>query len=730
MSVMQPGGPGVADFGIIGAKHTRSTSIVGAMVIRENDITLVTLANGDIPIVNNYVYGLYYHDCRFLNGYILKINGEPLTETLSSDQKDYTSTIMLTNQDFRDNDGHMVDKETLGVWRNRSILPGCIVERIQLENYNTFDIALDLSLELCSDFEDIFTIRGITKGPDGQFFPARFDNGTLYLSYQGLDGHLRTTMIEFDPLPSTVEKGLCTFSVRLGHHGTVKFTIKIFIDDKPAGKATITSPAVNVGDEMKRIEESYRRMGKRSMDFFTDNNIFNSILLRSMSDARMLHTSMHDDIFHAGGVPWYDALFGRDSIISAIQMMPYHAYAAQGTLKLLARYQGTVTDDWRDEDPGKVLHELRRGEKANQNAIPQTPYYGTVDATPLFLVLLAEYVDWTGDLDLLGELIDSVDAAMDWIDNYSGLTGSGFASYTMRSPLGLYNQGWKDSLNAIMHADGTLAEHPVALAEVQGYVYMAKKRMSAIFNKTGSKDHSNRLEKEAEELKRRFNERFWMDDKRFFAQALDAKGKCDVISSNPAQCLWSGIVDRRLARTMVDRLFEPDMYTGWGIRTLSSNELLYNPLGYHIGTVWPHDNSLIAMGMCKYGFYDEFTTLFSNMYDAASVYPLYRLPELFGGLDRGQHNMPVKYPVACSPQAWSAGTIPYMLNASLGLVPDALNRRLTLIKPHLPPWLGKLRIDRLNVGDASVRLEFQRVEGGTLVNVLEKQGDLRVDIEY
>jgi glycogen debranching enzyme len=281
-----------------------------------------------------------------------------------------------------------------------------------------------------------------------------------------------------------------------------------------------------------------------------------------------------------------------------------------------------------------------------------------------------------------------------------------------------------------MHADGTVAKHPIALPEVQGYVYMAKMRLSALFNTMDRNDDAKRLREDAGKLKAEFNSRFWMEDKKFFAQALDEIGVCDVISFNPGHCLWSGIVDDRYARRLADRLFEPDMFTSWGIRTLSENAPRYNPLGYHIGTVWPHDNSIIAMGLSRYKFYDRLSELFTGMYDAASVFPLYRLPELFSGFKRGKYNMPVKYPVACSPMAWSAGTIPYMLAACLGPMPDALNKRLTLVKPHLPPWLGKVDVTDLQVGDASVRMEFRREGSDTLVDVTEKHGDLDVFIEY
>ncbi|MCD1294374.1 amylo-alpha-1,6-glucosidase [Methanocella sp. CWC-04] len=709
-------------------KHTKSTNIMGALVIRENNLTMVTRPNCNIPVMNNYGYGIYYNDCRFLSGYVLKINGKRMTEILSSDQNNYESTIYLTNPDFYDREGNMVSKETLSIIRN-VVIPGCVVETITMNNFNEFTVAIDLTLELAADFNDIFTVRGMTEVADGSLMPVSYDGKTLILSYQGRDGHRRSTKARFYPEPTTVNEGLCTFSLDLKPRFSQEIVISISVEDAPPEGGHDKPPSAGIDKMLERIESSYMKVADHTRNFLTDNSLFNRVLLRSMLDLRMMHMSKDGDTFYSAGVPWYDTLFGRDSIISAIQVLPYHTDVVKGTLRLLARYQGKAWDDWQDEQPGRILHELRVGEKANLNMIPQTPYYGSVDATPLFLILMADYVDWTGDIGLFNELIPNVDAALAWIDN-SDLAGNGFLSYAARSKSGLYNQGWKDSWDAVMHSDGSLARSPIALAEVQGYVYMAKMRIADLYEKIDRKDDANRLRSEAADLKKRFNESFWIDEKGFFAMAIDPGGKCDVISSNPAQCLWSGIVDKKYARQVADRMFEPDMFTGWGIRTLSTKEVRYNPLGYHIGTVWPHDNSIIACGLYKYGYNDRFSELFTAMYEAASAYTLFRLPELFGGFDRGKHNVPIKYPVACSPQAWSSGTIPHMLMASLGFRPDALNHRLTLVDPYLPSWLNLVNIINLRVGDSFIDLIFQRRITGTLVDVVKKSGDIKVLVEY
>ncbi len=708
--------------------HTQVKDILGAMVIRDGPLTLVTMRNGDIPSEDNHGYGLYHRDCRFLSGYTLKCNGKTPTDILSSDEKGHASITMLTNQRYVDPAGNFVNKDTLSIRRDR-IIPGVLDERITITNYNDFETMVTLSLKFDSDFDDIFTVRGITGPTSGKLLPPAYERDVLTLEYIGEDGHHRRTRISFDPQPVRVDGGVAIFSIRVKPREPQAINVRIYAEDSPVDPPSMPGPA-EIEKRIKGIKASYADTMECCSNIQTDNGIFNKVFLRSLSDLRMLYSGQPIGIYYSAGVPWYDALFGRDSIISAIQVMPYNPEVARSTLRVLAAYQGKKEDDWRDERPGKILHELRVGEQANLNRIPDTPYYGSVDSTPLFLILMAEYIDWTGALALFHELLGSVEAALRWIDTYGDLDGSGFTSYTCYSPKGLYNQCWKDSWDSICHSDGAIAIHPIASAEVQGYVYMAKRRIANLYERIGRHEEAERLRRDAMNLRWKFNDRFWMGDVRYFAEALDKEGHCDVISSNPAQALWGEIVEPAKARVIVDRIFEEDMFSGWGIRTLSAREKRYNPLGYHTGTIWPHDNSLIAMGLNRYGFKDELSVIFTSMYEAAAFYPNYRLPELFGGFQRGEYDVPIKYPVACSPQAWSAGAIPYMLSAALGFIPDALNRRLTLYKPKLPPWLSTVRIGKLIVGEAYIHLEFKRVGDSTLVNVVGKRGDLEVHVVY
>lgn len=708
--------------------HTQVKDILGSLAIRDGSLTLVSMQNGDIPIEENHGYGLYHRDCRFLSGYVLKCNGKTPISILSSDEKGYACISMLTNQRYEDSEGRVVDKDTLSIRRDR-IIPGILDEKITIMNFNEFETSVELAMEFTSDFDDIFTVRGITKPTEGEVLSPQYEHGLLTLRYLGQDGHHRNTRIAFDPNPAHVDGSLVTFNIMVKPREPQAVRIRIYAEDSPPDPASMPGPE-QVQKRVRGIKASYADTMECCSNIQTDNGIFNKVFLRSLSDLRMLYMGLPVDIFYSAGVPWYDALFGRDSIISAMQVIPYNPEVARSTLRVLANHQGRKADDWRDERPGKMLHELRVGEQANLNFIPDTPYYGSVDSTPLFLILMAEYIDWTGDMHLFQDLIKNVDAAIEWIDRHGDLDGSGFTSYTCYSPKGLYNQCWKDSWDSICHSDGSIAVHPIAAAEVQGYVYMAKRRIANLYERIGRHDDADRLRRDAVNLRWKFNNQFWMEDKRYFAEALDKNGQCDVISSNPAQALWSEIMEPEKARAVVDRMFRGDMFSGWGIRTLSALEKRYNPLGYHNGTVWPHDNSIIAMGLNKFGFKEELSVLFTSMYEAAAFYPIYRLPELFGGFQREEFDVPIKYPVACSPQAWSAGTIPYMLSASLGFTPDALGRKLTLVKPKLPPWLHTVRISKLIVGDAYTQLEFQREGDSTLVNVVGKRGDLEVHVVY
>jgi glycogen debranching enzyme len=467
-----------------------------------------------------------------------------------------------------------------------------------------------------------------------------------------------------------------------------------------------------------------------SREAAVDSNslLLNRVVRRSLLDLHVLESSLNGDRFFAAGVPWFVTLFGRDSLITALQTLAYDPDIARDTLQLMAQYQGRRVDHWRDEQPGKMPHELRVGELARLHAIPHTPYYGTIDATPLFLILISRHATWTGDLALFNELRQNVEQALEWIDRYGDRDGDEYLEYDSTTKHGLINQGWKDSGDAIVTAEGRLAEPPISLVEVQGYVYMAKRAIADLYERAGESDRAADLRRQADTLRERFNRDFWLEEKQCFALALEVEDRpCAVVSSNPGQALWSGIVDEEKAGKVVDRLLAPDMYSGWGVRTLSNKELRFNPIGYHLGTVWPHDNALIAAGCRRYGRHEAAAKIFLGLLEAAMGFDHYRLPEVFAGFPREEYAVPVHYPVACHPQAWAAGSIPYMLETMLGLEPHAFDRRLDIANPDLPPFVTWLELRRLRVGQASVDLRFERDGAGKLIpHVMKVEGELKV----
>jgi glycogen debranching enzyme len=412
-----------------------------------------------------------------------------------------------------------------------------------------------------------------------------------------------------------------------------------------------------------------------------------------------------------------------------MQMLAYRPSLARSTLRLLAKWQGTEIDHARDEEPGKILHELRFDELSRSGELPYNPYYGSIDSTPLFLMLAALYYEWTADTRTIKELMPAIRRGIQWMEVYGDATGDGYLDYAKRSAKGLVNQGWKDSWDAVVHANGTLAHAPIALAEVQGYAYAARVRLAPILERAGEAKLAARLRRDAKKLQQRFNREFWLPDRRFYAMALDGDHRpVESTSSNPSHGLWTGIIDHAHAADTVARLMENDMFSGWGLRTLSGGSPRFNPIGYHLGSVWPHDNSIAAMGFKMYGFEDELNEVATALFDAAASFPYFRLPELFGGEMRSAHHAPVPYPVACRPQAWAAGAFPLITQAILGLKPEAPEKRLRVVNPKLPYWLNTVQVRNLRVGTGRVTLQYRREGNDTRVEIQDASGDIDVVI--
>jgi glycogen debranching enzyme len=721
-------------------KHSPNDSSVAprnvakAVVTKAGDVFFLSEQNGELPANNQDGFGLYYHDCRYLDGYRIRFAGTPPNVLLSASNRGSIAEFELTNQQLQVPGGEStVPVQTFGVHLQR-VIDGdqlTVDDVITIDNYDVQPHELPLSFGFQSHFEDIFEIRGLHAKKIGKGNKPEWHDGVLVLSYSGADGVLRRIEVHFDPPPMKTSGNSAEYQLKLnpGQREQLKISFEISeTQDRPAmGKRPRSKP-----DELAHsIDRASREWLAGYADLQSNSVQLNRVMQRSLLDLGILKSELDGHHYFAAGLPWYGALFGRDSLISALQTLAYEPKIAEDTIRLLAKHQGTKNDDWRDEEPGKILHELRRGELANLNEIPQTPYYGSVDSTPLFLILVGEHANWTGDLGLFKAIRQHVDRALHWIDHGGADLNGKYLSYASKSSKGLGNQGWKDSGDSVMNSDGSLATPPIALVEVQGYVYRAKLLIADLCARAGDSKTADRLRSQAAELKKDFNRDFWVESKNFYAIALQEDNKpAAVISSNPGQALWTGIVDDDQAELVVEHLTAKDMFSGWGIRTLSHKERRYNPIGYHLGTVWPHDNSIIAAGFRRYGFDKQAVQVMESIVSAGQHFEHARLPEVFGGFSQHDFAVPVPYPVACHPQAWAAGAVPFMMSNLLGLTADAFNKRLRVVRPVLPSFVNELDFRRIKIGDSTIDLHFKRATDGKVqVDVVNRSGSINVEVE-
>ena len=689
-----------------------------ALVIREQDIFLLTNTFGNVPLDNPSGFGLYYLDTRHLSVYDFSFADARPVVLLSTAELGFSEEQMLTNPAMPCLQGRILPPGSVEARRQR-VVGGALEETLCVTNYNIFPIEIDVVYTLAADFADIFEVRGSKREKRGQILPPRMEDGTMVFAYDGLDGRRRETRISFSQPPFSTKEGRVTFRLSLGHRESETIRLLVATDGR--------SKAARDTERLVTISSRYRQWMESGAQVVTNNEFFNAVLERSFTDLRMLWNRDGDGGYLAAGTPWYDTFFGRDSAIVAMQTLAYKPEIARHSLKMLARWQGKKVDPWRDEEPGKILHEWRQDEMTATGELPFSPYYGSVDSTPLFLLLAGEYYAWTADLELLRTLERNLRAALHWIDALADIDGDGYIEYEARSAAGLVNQGWKDSPDGIINADGTLAKPPIALVEVQGYVHAARRGLATVFDALRETERAAQLRRRATDLRRRFNRDFWLPHQRFYALALDGdKRPCASITSNPGHALWSGIIARDQAAAVAERLLSNDLFSGWGIRTLSTTSPRFNPIAYHLGTVWPHDNAIAAMGLKKFGFEEELNEVATALFDAAIAFPYYRLPELFGGEARSAHHAPVPYPVACRPQAWAAGALPMILHAILGLCPGTSGSELLIVRPQLPHWLESVQIRGLRVGRGAVDLLFRRRAAKTTVEVQHVAGGIRV----
>ncbi|HEY8102197.1 MAG TPA: glycogen debranching N-terminal domain-containing protein [Burkholderiaceae bacterium] len=697
-------------------RASTTSSIAHAIVIKNDELFFLCEANGDVPFEGSNGLGLYYHDCRYLNGYELRLDDVPADHLASTAAAGSSATFELTNRDVKTAGADLLDKESVGIkWERTLDAKECALhDSIAFSNFGVKAIDLPITIRLRSKFDPIFAVRGAQQKKRGKLKPPLWADSTLNFEYEGADKVRRSLSAVFEPTPQQADDLTAAFDLSIEPHTTATIRISLHIhesstdEEQQAPQKSVAQDA-HVWHARQGLNKASDEWVANATQLRSDDPRLNRVLDRSLRDLHLLGTPLHGYRYFAAGVPWYVTLFGRDSIISAIEMLAFLPDRAEDTVRLLASFQGTREDHWRDEEPGKIMHELRVGEMAHLNEVPQTPYYGTVDATPLFLILLARHAEWTGRLDLFTELEPHVQAALTWVDRSIAKGGTGYLTYATKSGSGLSNQGWKDSGDSIMNHDGSLATPPIALVEVQGYVYMAKQAIGALYRRSGNAATADRLAKEAEELRERFQRDFWIDELETYALALQRDNRpAAVVTSNPGQALWTGIATQDCALKTAKRLMQEDMFNGWGIRTLSSLEHRFNPIGYHDGTVWPHDNAIAVAGFRHYKCTHHLTRVIGGIIDAAIHFENDRLPEVFAGFARQEFAMPVRYPVACHPQAWAAGAVPFMIESALGLRPDAFNHALHISSPVLPDSVHELTLKHLRVGDATVDLMFKR----------------------
>jgi glycogen debranching enzyme len=687
-------------------------------VIKARNVFMVMDDAGEITPPGVADLGVYRSDTRFLSRLEVRIDARRPTVLSSVTYANELAICDLTQVGLES--APEFEAHYLHVRREIRAEPEAIIERIRLTNFVGRELAIRLSLDFGADFADLFEMRGVKRGRRGDYFrPLCAEDGLLF-RYRGLDGLLRSTLVQLDPPPATCEGGGVSYVLRLAPVETREVRLRIVPlegDERPGPWRPFEASLAAI-----RADEAAWRA--RTTRIATADTILDACVRQGDTDIRTLVVTHDGNELIAAGIPWYCCPFGRDAIIASIEALPIDPQLAVSTLRFLARYQGREVDDWRDEEPGKILHELRRGEMARCNEIPHTPYYGTVDATPLFLVLFDRVMRWVGDEALFEELGPAVDAALAWIDRYGDRDGDGYVEYARRSEKGLANQGWKDSWDAVPHPDGTLAEPPIALVEVQGYVYDAKRRLADLFRRRGEKDRAGALEEQARALRERIERDFWMEEQGFYALALDgSKRPVRTLASNPGHLLFSRVPSAERAQRVRDVLLGPAMWSGWGIRTLARDQRVYNPLSYHNGTVWPHDNAIIAEGFCRYGMRGSAARIFRGLWEAAQHFRLYRLPELFCGLPRHGADFPVHYPVACSPQAWASGALVHVFTSMLGLRPRAFERKLHIESPFLPHEVSWAELERLRVGGSRLAIRFLRRGRHTSAHVHAREGD-------
>jgi glycogen debranching enzyme len=687
--------------------------------IKSGDTFGVFDHGGDILAGLGAVDGLYHRDTRHLSRLDMTLAGARpvlLSSSLGTDN------VMLTSDLSNAYGAGAVDEGVIHIQRSLFLGDGTCHARLVIRNFAVARHRVRLELRFDADFADLFEVRGRHRERRGDHLPSKLADDSVTLAYRGLDGAVRVTRLSFEPAPQVLTGDVAVFDLELEPHGRVMVFLEVAC--APAQAAPLSPRAAFLASYVQ-TKRGLRAGAARAAVIASRHEEFDATLRRAATDLRMLVTEKPTGPYPYAGIPWFSTAFGRDALITALLMLALDPSLARGVLRYLAQEQATAFDPSNEAEPGKILHEMRGGEMAALREVPFGRYYGSVDSTPLFVMLAGAYLDRTGDLATLRALWPNIDAALGWIDRRAD--ADGFVSYQRSTEEGLVNQGWKDSYDSISHADGSMARGAITLCEVQGYVFAARRAGAAIARRLGLHEQAAMLDVQAELLRQAFEVRFWCEHLGTYALALDGEGRqCQVRSSNPGHLLLTGIAAPDRARLVATGLMHARFFTGWGIRTLASDEVRYNPMSYHNGSVWPHDNAMIALGMARIGMRAETTRLFDGMHAASLGSELRRLPELFCGFARRPGQGPTSYPVACTPQAWAAATIPAFVQATLGLAFDPAQLAVRFDDPELPAGVDDLTLRGLPLGEARVSVQISRTPGKAAVSVLDRDGDIRV----
>ncbi|HTW33437.1 MAG TPA: amylo-alpha-1,6-glucosidase [Rhizomicrobium sp.] len=677
----------------------------GFFALKHGDTFLVADRYGDVFGEGD---GLFNNDTRLLSRWrILLSDARPSLLSGAVSQDNVLFTANLTNHPLPLLGGASVPEGVIHIERTRFLWDTRLYERVSLKNFSECDATLPLSFEFGADFHDMFEVRGAPRPARGHLLPPRLQGACVYLGYEGLDGVRRCTALRFCPAPQKLTGQRADFTIALPAQGKYEIFIEIGLDAEAEPNLTRFRAAA------ARARFAMRSARRHGAVLRTSGRLFNDWMERSRADLALLTTELPTGPYPYAGIPWFSTPFGRDAIITSLQMLWLDPQLARGVLRFLADNQARERSSFEAAEPGKILHETRKGEMTALGELPFGRYYGGVDTTPLFVMLAGAYAERTADMDFIGTLWPSLIAAMAWVDGDGDSDGDGFLDYRASKSGGLVNQAWKDSNDSIFHADGSLAEGAIAVVEVQGYVYAARRAMAELAHRRGDVAAAANWRKQAESLRQNVEASYWMDDSNFYAIARDQTGQCRVRASNPGHLLYCGLPSRARAEKVIEQLLSPAFNSGWGLRTLAAGEPRFNPMSYHNGSVWPHDTALCTAGMALYGNRAGAIRVMASTFEAAVRFEM-RMPELFCGFSRDRGEPPVAYPVACLPQAWSSGAVFMLLQACLGLRVDGFRREIHVDQPQLPIGIDNLVVRGITIGEHSIDLEFQRM-GGRIV---------------